>query len=142
MRNIKLKWVERELLQIMVCLFCAFTWVEAQQQDVPEPVFMNFSIQPVYVPTYHGRDPFKPLDNVDRLPQVSIAELNYHGVILLGEKPMALFTWRGNPAVRYTLKFRKLYSGGEKTIDGVVGDITDEKVILTQGDQKIVYTRK
>lgn len=136
------KRVKKELLLMLACLFWIVGRVESQQQDVPEPVFMNFSIQPLYVPTYHGRDPFKPLDNVDRLPQVSIAELDYHGVILLGEKPMALFTWRGNPSVRYTLKFRKLYSSGERTIDGVVGDITDSKVILIQGDQKIVYTRK
>lgn len=139
----KIKMTKKEICLIALCsIFLASVWASAQQQDVPEPVFMNFSIQPLYVPTYHGRDPFKPLDNVDRLPQVSIAELDYHGVILLGEKPMALFTWRGNPAVRYTLKFRKLYSSGEKTIDGVVGDITDAKVILVQGDQKIVYTRK
>ena len=116
--------------------------VWAQQQDVPEPVFMNFSIQPPYVPTYRGRDPFKPLDNVDRSPQVSISELDYKGVIFLGRTPMALFTWRGNSTMQYTLKFRKLYSGSEKTIDGVVGDISDFEVVLIQGDQKIVYSRK
>ena len=111
-------------------------------QDVPEAVFPHFSVQPPYVPVYHGRDPFKPLDNIDRLPQISIAELDYHGVVSLNEQPMALFTWRGNPSVRYTLKFRKLYSGNEKLIDGVVGTITDSQVTLTQGDQKIVYLRK
>ncbi len=116
-------------------------FVLAQQQDVPEPVFMNFSIQPLYVPSYHGRDPFKPLDNIARLPQISIAELDYHGVIFLGETPMALFTWRGNSAVRYVLKFRKLYSG-ENVIDGVVGEISTSGVVLVQGDQKIVYQKK
>jgi hypothetical protein len=129
------------LLLVLRC-FSLVTAVQAQQQDVPEPVFMNFSIQPLYVPSYHGRDPFAPLDNVDRLPQISIAELDYHGVILLGETPMALFTWRGNSTIRYVLKFRKLYSGGEKEIDGVIGDITESKVVLVQGDQKIVYLRK
>jgi hypothetical protein len=78
----------------LVCALFTFENSRAQQQDVPEPVFMNFSIQPLYVPSYHGRDPFKPLDNLDREPQVSIAELEYHGVILLGETPLALFTWR------------------------------------------------
>ena len=114
----------------------------AQQQDVPEPAFINFSIQPPYVPTYHGRDPFKPLDNVDRSAQLSIAELDYHGVILMKDAPMALFAWRGNPSVRYVLKFRRLFGGGDKIVDGVVGDITDSQVTLVQGDQKIVYSRK
>jgi len=114
----------------------------AQQQDVPEPVFVNFSIQPPYVPTYHGRDPFRALGNFDRALQVSISELDYHGVIYIGSTPMALFTWRGNSTVQYTLKFRKLYSGVEKEIDGVVGDISDSDVVLIQGDQKIVYSRK
>jgi hypothetical protein len=117
-----------------------FLYAKAQQQDVPEPVFMNFSIQPLYIPSYHGRDPFKPLDSADRLPQISISELDYHGVILLGDTPMALFTWRGNSAVRYVLKYRKLYSG-DNAVDGVVGDIADSKVILIQGDQKIAYPR-
>ena len=113
----------------------------AQQQDVPEPVFMNFFIQPLYVPSYHGRDPFKPLDNLDRLPQVSIAELEYHGIIILGESQLALFTWKGNSNIKYVLKFKKLFSG-EKAIDGVAGDITASGVILVQGEQKIVYPRR
>jgi hypothetical protein len=123
-------------------LISGFSIAYAQQQDVPEPVFVNFSIQPPYVPTYHGRDPFKPLDNVDRSPQISIAELEYHGVIFMEGNPMALFTWRGNEAVRYTLKFRKLYSDADIEIDGVVGDITDSEITLVQGDQKVVYPRK
>src|SRR6266852_3447967 len=106
----------------------AFERGGAQQQDVPEPVFMNFSIQPLYIPSYHGRDPFKPLDNLDREPQVSIAELEFHGVILLGETQLALFTWRGNSNIKYVLKFRRLYSG-ENAVDGVVGDITSAGVI-------------
>ena len=126
----------------LVLSFLSFGMALGQQQDVPEPVFMNFSIQPLYVPAYHGRDPFKALDNIDREPQISIAELDYHGVILLGDTPMALFTWRGNQSIQYTLKFRKLYSGNEKTIDGVIGEIKDSEVILTQGDQKVVYPRK
>jgi hypothetical protein len=122
-------------------LFLFVPYIEGQQQDVPEPVFMNFSIQPLYVPIYHGRDPFKPLDNLDRAPQISIAELDYHGVIQMGEVPMALFTWRGNSEVRYILKYRKLFSG-TNTVDGVIGDITDSEVVLVQGDQKVVYPRK
>jgi hypothetical protein len=119
-----------------------FSLVSGQQQDVPEPIFVNFPIQSPYVPTYHGRDPFKPLDNINRSPQISIAELEYHGVIFIGGSPKALFGWRGNQSIRYTLKFRKLYSDGDIAIDGVVGDITDSEVILIQGDQKIAYSRK
>lgn len=128
-------------LAIVLSLF-SFLEARAQQQDVPEPVFMNFSIQPPYVPSYHGRDPFLPLDNINRSPQISIVELDYHGVILLGETPMALFSWRGNPSIRYTLKFKKLYGGGDKVVDSVVGNITSSEVVLMQGDQKIVYPRK
>jgi hypothetical protein len=124
-----------------VAILFVFGKCLAQQQDVPEPVFMNFSIQPLYVPSYHGRDPFKALDNLDRLPQISIAELEYHGIIMMGESPLALFTWRGNSNIKYVLKFRKLFSG-EKVIDGVIGDITVSGVILVQGDQKIVYPRR
>ena len=113
----------------------------AQQQDVPEPVFMNFSIQPLYVPTYHGRDPLMPLDNSDRTPNISISELDYHGVINIGGIPMALFTWQGNPMIQYMLKYRKLYSGG-KEVDGVIGDISNSEVVLIQGEQKIAYPRK
>jgi hypothetical protein len=116
--------------------------MEGQQQDVPEPVFLNFSIQPPYIPTYHGRDPFKPLDWVKNEPQISIAELEYHGIIDFAGIPMALFGWRTDQTKRYTLKERKLYSDAEIPIDGVVGDITDSQVILIQGDQKIIYPRK
>jgi hypothetical protein len=136
-RSFKLIYLE------LICFFLSSPCcLLAQQQDVPEPLFMNFSIQPPYITTYHGRDPFKPLDNVDRLIQISIAELDYHGVIFMGEVPMVLFTWRGNPAVRYTLKYKKMYSNGDKTVDGIIGDIRDSEVILIQGDQKIVYPRK
>ena len=118
----------------------AFAW--AQQQDVPEPVFTTFPIQPPYTPIYHGRDPFKPLDNIDRSPELSIAELDYRGVIQVGDSVLALFTWRGNPQVRYSLKYRKLYDGNDKALDGVVGDVTQDEVVLIQGDQKIVFSRK
>src|SRR3990172_11094112 len=113
------------MLRVFFLCFFLSSGVWGKQQDVPEPVFMNFSIQPLYVPTYHGRDPFKPLDNVDRSPQISIVELNYLGVILVGGKPSGLFTWRGNPSVVYTLKSRKLFASGNKTVDGVIGDILD-----------------
>ena|SRR5260221_9237666 len=136
-----IKQPNKMLFLLLGSFWFVVAFVLAQQQDVPEPVFMNFSIQPLYVPSYHGRDPFKPLDNIARLPQISIAELDYHGVIFLGETPMALFTWRGNSAVRYVLKFRKLYSG-ENVIDGVVGEISTSGVVLVQGDQKIVYQKK
>lgn len=115
--------------------------INAQQQDVPEPVFVNFSIQPPYVPTYHGRDPFKPLDWVVNHPAIAISELEYHGIVDMGGAPMALFGWRSNQTVRYTLKQRKLYSDTNVPVDGVVGDITESQVILIQGDQKIVYPK-
>lgn len=116
--------------------------VLTQQQDVPEPVFMNFSVQPPYIPTYHGRDPFKPLDNVSRSSSISIAELDYHGTILLNKTIRVLFTWRGNPSVRYILKDRRLYSWNGKAVDGIVGDISDAEITLSQGEQKIVFPRK
>jgi|ERR1700722_11940786 hypothetical protein len=116
--------------------------LRAQQQDVPEPVFTSFPIQPPYILTYHGRDPFKPLDNVDRSPELSITELDYRGVIQVGDSVLALFTWRGNPQVRYTLKYRKLFGGNDKALDGVVGEVTQDDVVLIQGDQKIVFSRK
>lgn len=136
------KRAAKNLFFVLICFLFPSGAIWPQQQDVPEPVFMNFSIQPLYVPTYHGRDPFKPLDTMDISPQTSILELEFHGVILMGEKPMALFTWRGNPNVRYTLKFRKLYTGGETVVDGVVGEISDSEVVLIQGNQKITYPRK
>jgi hypothetical protein len=115
--------------------------VLAQQQDVPEPLFNNFSIQAPYVPAYRGRDPFKSLNNITRSSQVTLSELDYHGVIHLGDSWMALFTWRGNPGVRYTLKNRTLFDANGKAIDGVVGDVLDTKVVVSQGDQRIVYQR-
>ena len=135
LRNYKLKII------FIVCFGTSFEFLMAQQQDVPEPLFINFSIQAPYIPTFHGRDPFKPLDNITRSPQVTLSELDYHGVIRLGDSWMALFTWKGNPIVRYTLKDRMLFDGNGKVIDGVVGDISDSKVVVTQGDQKIVYPR-
>lgn len=128
----------------MICalLLAAVPLVHGQQQDVPEPIFVNFSFKPPYAPTYHGRDPFLPLDNIDRSPQVSIADLEYHGLISLGGDPVGLFCWKGNQDIRYTLKLRKLLSDSNVPVDGVVGDITDSEVVLIQGDQKIVYKRK
>ena len=133
-----------KLRTIVSLVFLMFLGQDAltQQQDVPEPVFMNFSVQPPYIPIYHGRDPFKPLDNVNRSPQISIAELDYHGTIFLNKTLMALFTWRGNPSVRYVLKYRRLYSGNEKIVDGIVGDISDTEIALSQGEQKVVFARK
>lgn len=122
-------------------LFMTALQTNAQQQDVPEPVFLNFSIQPPYIPTYHGRDPFKPLDWIVNEPKISISELEYHGIVDFGGISMALFGWRTDQTKRYTLKQRKLYSDADVQVDGVVGDITDSKVILIQGDQKIVYPR-
>ncbi len=133
-------------MKLKALIFLVFltgaTAARAQQQDVPEPVFTSFPIQPPYTLTYHGRDTFKPLDNIDRSPELSIAELDYRGVIQVGDSVLALFTWRGNPQVRYTLKYRKLYGGNDKALVGVVGEVTQDDVVLIQGDQKIVFSRK
>jgi hypothetical protein len=138
MRN---KKILTALLWIIGLFFFIQRTMLAQQQDVPEPVFMNFSIQPLYIPTYHGRDPLAPLDNLERTPNISISELDYHGVINIGGIPMALFTWQGNPMVQYMLKYRKLYNSS-KEVDGVIGDISNSEVVLIQGEQKIAYPRK
>lgn len=123
-------------------LLLATREIKAQQQDVPEPVFLNFSIQPPYVPTYHGRDPFKSLDWIKNESQLSIAELEFHGIVDFGGTSMALFGWRVDQSKRYTLKGRKLYNDADVPVEGVVGDITESQVILVQGDQKIVYPRQ
>ena len=116
--------------------------INAQQEDVPEPVFLNFSIQPPYVPTYHGRDPFRALNWLVTQPQISIAELKYYGIVDMGSQLIALFGWRADPTKEYKLKNRKLYSDADLPVDGVVGDITASQVILIQGDQKITYPRQ
>jgi|SRR5581483_1405888 len=139
MKNTTLNYA-RAFLVLALLLTASSLW--AQQQDVPEPIFVNFTIQPPYVPIYHGRDPFKPLDNVNRSPQISIAELEYHGVMSIEGTSMALFGWRSNQSIRYTLKFRKLYSDNDVAVDGVVGEVTNSEVVLIQGDQKIIYSRK
>jgi len=54
----------------------------------------------------------------------------------LGDSWTALFTWRGNPIVRYTLKDRLLLDGNGRVIDGVVGDISASKVVVTQEIKK------
>ena len=113
-----------------------------QQQDVPEPIFVNFAITVPYLPLYKGRDPFQPLDNMQRSKQISIADLDYHGVIKMNGESYGLFAWKGNQAIRYTLKSRHLFSDSNDLIDGVVGDITETEVTLIQGDQKVVYSRK
>jgi len=113
----------------------------AQQSDVPEPAFVGFTVNGPYRPVYRGRDPFKPLGSMDRNNLISIGELQYHGVIKMGNDVIALFSWRGNAGVRYTLKSRKLYKSDDARIDGVVGDITETEVVLIQGDRKIVYPR-
>lgn len=113
-----------------------------QQQDVPEPIFVNFSITVPYLPTYKGRDPFQPLDNMQRSKQISIADLDFHGVINMGGESYGLFAWKGNQAIRYTLKSRRLFSDSNDLVDGVIGDITETEVTLIQGDQKVVYSRK
>ncbi len=129
----------------------AYFPVLAQQQDVPEPVFMNFSIQSPYIPSYHGRDPFYPLQSIsyDISKKVSIADLDYRGILSLGDKDIALFSWKQDSTYRFLLKSRKLYcssnstkSSKEQVVDGIVGDIKSSEVILLQGDQKIVFSRR
>lgn len=115
--------------------------IRAQQSDVPEPAFLSFDVSAPYVPVYKGRDPFRSLDSSERTPIVSIGELVFHGVVQMNNVPLALFSWRGNPAVRYTLRYRKLIGADDRRVDGVTGDITENEVVLIQGDRKIVYPR-
>jgi hypothetical protein len=115
--------------------------VETQQADVPEPAFLGFDVNAPYVPVYQGRDPFEPLDTFGSTNRVSIGEMEFVGVIQMGDVTLALFNWRGNPSVRYTLRYRKLYGADDRRIDGVVGEITEKEVTLIQGDRKIAYPR-
>ncbi len=126
------------LLSILMVLSAAA--FRAQQVDVPEPTFMQAPEYSGYQPQYKGRDPFIPIQ-VPTLNQVSIMELDYHGTLSIGGVPMALFNWRDKPDTRFVLKFRKLYDANGVWVDGVVGDITDKEVVLTQGNQKIPYPR-
>ena len=126
---------------LLAILLFSISGAGADQQGLPEPSFVNNSVQPPYAPSYHGRDPFKPLEWVVDQPQITIAELEYHGVVELDGKSMALFGWRSNQTVRYTLKDRKLYSDGDVEVDGVVGDITESQIYLIQGGQTIIYSR-
>lgn len=126
---------------LAVLLLMMMTSLGAQQADVPEPSFLSFDISAPYVPVFKGRDPFKPLGTFERTQQIAISELEFHGVLQMGDVPLALFSWRGNSAVRYTLRYRKLYAADDRRIDGVVGDITDSEVVLVQGDRKIAFPR-
>lgn len=128
------------LVSVFFALCCERVF--CQQQDVPEPIFVNFVITAPYIPVYKGRDPFQPLDNMDRSKQISIADLDFHGVISMGGETYGLFAWKGNPAIRYTLKTRRLFSDSNEMVDGVVGNISETDVTLIQGDQKVVYSLK
>ena len=133
----------KTLLCIFSLLSCLiFNRAFCQQQDVPEPIFVNFTITPPYVPAYKGRDPFRPLDNMERSKQILISDLEFHGIIVMGGETYGLFAWKGNPSIRYTLKTRRLFSDSNDMVDGVVGDITETEVTLIQGDQKVVYSLK
>lgn len=137
--------MKKTFLQLMLGLGFALgagCAVWAQQQDVPEPIFLNFSIQPPYVPSYHGRDPFKPLDWADGRPPISITDLEFHGIVDMNGAAMALFEWRTNLTVRYTLKYNKLFSDAGVPVAGIVGKITPSQVVLIQGGQKIIYPRR
>jgi hypothetical protein len=136
-----MKLTHLSLCAIAILLLIIPLKLGADQQTVPETDFVNISIQPPYNPTYHGRDPFLPLDWVHNQPQITISELEYHGVVEFEGSSMALFGWRSNQTVRYTLKNRKLYSDDDIEIDGVLGDINKTQVILRQGGQTIVYPR-
>jgi len=113
----------------------------AQQADVPEPAFLGFDVYAPYIPVYKGRDPFKQMGTVDKSRYVSISEMEFVGVIRMGDVTLALFSWRGNSSVRFTLRNRKLFAADDQRVDGVVGDITENEVVLVQGDRRIEYPR-
>lgn len=94
---------------------------------------------------------FYPLQpySYDISKKVSIADLDYRGILSLGDKDMALFSWKHDGNYRFLLKSRKLYcssnstkSSNEQVVDGIVGDITGTEVVLIQGEQKIVFSRR
>jgi len=114
----------------------------SQQVDVPEPTFMQIPGVQAYQIRFKGRDPFLSSTSSFKATQVSIAELEFHGVLKMGSTSVAIFNWRGNTTARYLLKQRKLYSGLGDAVDGVVGDITDTEVILSQGSLKIPFPRE
>lgn len=114
----------------------------AQQVDVPEPAFMQMPGAQAYQIRFKGRDPFLSGSASFKSTQVSIAELEFHGVLKMGSSSVAIFNWRGNSTARYLLKQRKLVSGSGDAVDGVVGDITDTEVILSQGSLKIPFPRE
>jgi hypothetical protein len=114
----------------------------SQQMDVPEPTFMQMPGVQVYQIRFNGRDPFFAGTSSIKSAQVSISELEFHGVLKMGTTVMAIFNWRGIKSVRYVLKQRKLYNGVGEAVDGVVGDITDSEVVLNQGSLKIPFPRE
>jgi hypothetical protein len=114
----------------------------AQQVDVPEPTFMQIPGVQSYQMRFKGRDPFFSSSVGFKASQVSISELEYRGVLKMGKTVIAIFNWRGNGSARYVLKQRKLYGRLNETVDGVVGDISDTEVVLTQGGLKIPFPRE
>ncbi len=114
----------------------------SQQVDVPEPTFMQPPGVQAYQIRFKGRDPFMVRGAAFQDTKVTIAELEFRGVIKMGSTTLAIFNWRGNSAKRYVLKQRKLYGDSKEAVDGVSGDITDTEVVLTQGSMKIPFPRE
>lgn len=116
--------------------------LSAQQVDVPEPTFMQMPGVQVYQVRFKGRDPFLASSAILKASQVTIAELQFCGTLKTGNSVVAIFNWRGNPGSRFYLKQRKLYSGTNDVVDGVVGDVKDTEVVLSQGNLKIPFPRE
>jgi hypothetical protein len=132
----------RTLVSIFALTLGFLCPVWSQQVDVPEPAFMQAPGVQAYQIRFKGRDPFLVNTVSLKLSQVSISELEFHGIIKMGSTTLAIFNLRGNGSARYVLKQRKLFSEIGDSVDGVVGDITDSEVVLSQGNLKIPFPRE
>jgi hypothetical protein len=94
-----------------------------------------------FVPTYNGRDPFKALSVFDLSSELTISDLNFNGIIKMGQQTIAMFSLKNDPMVRYLLKGNSLYDGNDQVVQGVAGSIYASTVVLTQGTRKISYPR-
>jgi hypothetical protein len=132
----------RTLILGVALMMGFFGVVYSQQVDIPEPTFMQFPGVQAYQIRFTGRDPFLASTASLKSSQIVISELEFHGVLKMGSTTMAIFNWRGNGSARFVLKQRKLYSEVGDAVDGVVGDITDTEVVLSQGSLKIPFPRE
>lgn len=110
--------------------------------QAPEETFPEFVVEAPYVPLYRGRDPFRPLGEVESAGMpIRIGELRYLGTLVFEGVDMALFSLQRDPGMRFVLKYRKLYDGNDEPVGGVAGEIREDEVILTQGGRTLRIPR-